>query len=279
MTNAFPNSPDLRRLCLHSITFKGWPLDNLIAASAQAGVGGLTLWRQDFAHEPAAVVGRRVRDAGLEVVSLCRGGFFAHVEANARAQSLDDNRRAMDEAEAAGAPLIVLVCGADPGQPLTESRKQIDEALVQLAPEAEARGLKLGIEPLHPMYADTRSAITSLQEARLAAVRTESLAVGVVVDVYHLWWDLAWREEIQRTGAEGRIFAYHISDWRTPTVDFLNDRGLMGEGCLPLRSLREDVERAGFEGFIEVEIFSHRLWAKPPEVYLQQAVKAYQEHA
>jgi sugar phosphate isomerase/epimerase len=267
----------LDKLCIHTITTKPWNIETA-AAKFAAGVKGITVWRDTLAGRDIAKTGRMIRDHGLSVVSLCRGGFFPASTAEGRAKALDDNRAAIAEAHALGAPLIVLVCGAVPGQPLDESRKQITDGIAALLPDCEATGVKLAIEPLHPMYADSRSAVNTLGQANDMVEQLGSPFVGVAADVYHLWWDPALEREIARCGKLGALFAYHVCDWRTPTVDMLNDRGLMGEGCIPLRKIRGWVEAAGFNGFNEVEVFSTRLWAMDQDEYLARIVQAYKDH-
>lgn len=269
--------PDLSRLCLHTITTKPWSLETAAAKYAAAGVRGITVWRDALAGRDPAAAGRMLRDAGLSVVSLCRGGFFPGLTAAERTRALDENRRAIAEAHGLGAPHVVLVCGAVPGLPLTEARRQIQEAIATLVPECAAAGVKLAIEPLHPMYADSRSAVNTLAQANDMCEALDSPQVGVAVDVYHLWWDPALEAEIARCGRLGKLFAYHICDWRTPTTDLLNDRGLMGEGCIPLRQIRGWVEAAGFSGFNEVEIFSARWWAADQNEFLAAIVRAYRD--
>ena len=268
----------LDRLCIHTITTKPWAIETSAAKFAAAGVKGITVWRDALAGRDIARTGQGLRDHGLAVVSLCRGGFFPAVTATARQAALDDNRRAIAEAHALGAPLVVLVCGAVPGQPLAESRRQISDGIAALLPDCHASGVKLAIEPLHPMYADTRSAVNTLAQANDMVEQLRSPLVGVAVDVYHVWWDPALEAEIARCGRLGALFAYHVCDWRTPTLDLLNDRGLMGEGCIPLRQIRGWVEATGFRGFNEVEVFSTRLWAVDQDEYLQKIVQAYRNH-
>jgi sugar phosphate isomerase/epimerase len=248
--------PDLRRLCVHTITTKPWPVETAAARFAAAGVGGITVWRDALAGRDIPATGRLLRDHGLAVVSLCRGGFFP----------------------GKGAPLLVLVCGAVPGQPLEESRRQILDGIAAVLPDCRAAGVRLAIEPLHPMYADSRSAVNTLAQANDMVEALRSPHVGVAVDVYHLWWDPALENEIARCGRLGALAAFHVCDWRTPTIDLLNDRGLMGEGCIPLRRIRAWVEAAGFRGFNEVEIFSNRLWAGDQDEFLGNIVRAYREH-
>jgi sugar phosphate isomerase/epimerase len=267
--------PDTSRLCLHTITTKPWTIEQAIEPYRLAGVKGITVWRQALAGRNVAQTGQHIREAGLSVVSLCRGGFFPGPDQTARQAAIDDNLRAIDEAAELGAPLIVLVCGAVPGQPLADSRQQIIDGLAAVLPHAAACGVKLGIEPLHPMYADSRSAINTMQQANDMCAEFDSPYVGVVVDVYHLWWDPALETELQRCGRAGRIFAFHVCDWKTPTIDMLNDRGLMGEGCILIAQIRGWVEAAGFDGFNEVEIFSDRHWARDQQTFLAEIKEAY----
>lgn len=269
---------DLTRLCVHTITTKPLALEQAAEAYAAAGVSGITVWRDALEGRDAAASGERLKQHGLRVVSLCRGGFFADIDDAARDAALDDNRRAIDEAAALGAPLVVLVCGAHPGQPLSRSRAQIQRGIEAVLPHAERHGVRLAIEPLHPMYADSRSAINTLAQANDLALAIGSDLVGVAVDVYHLWWDPQLEAEIARCGRAGKLFAFHVCDWKTPTVDLLLDRGLPGEGCIDVRAIRGWVERAGFHGFIEVEIFSKACWEMDQQQLLSRVVEAYRAH-
>jgi sugar phosphate isomerase/epimerase len=269
---------DFSRLCLHTITTKPWSIEEAIPRYAAAGARGVTVWRQSLEGRDIAKVGRDIRSAGLEVVSLCRGGFFPALDTAGRKAAIDDNLKAIDEAVAIGAPLIVLVCGSAPGQSLDVSRRQIADGISAILPRAEAAKVKLAVEPLHPMYADSRSAINTLRQANDLCDRFDSPFLGAAVDVYHIWWDPELEQQIERAGRAGRLLAFHVCDWRTPTEDMLNDRGLMGEGRIDLRRIRAWVERAGFSGFIEVEIFSNRRWATDQAEFLEKIKTAYLRH-
>ena len=263
------------RLCVHTITTKGWGLEEAVEHYAEAGVSGITVWRQWLEGKDPAKAGDLIRSAGLEVVSLCRGGFYPALEEKSREESIEDNKRAIEDAAAMGAPLVVLVCGAIPGQSLVESRKQITDGIAATLPLAEALGVKLGIEPLHPMYADDRSAINTLATANDVCDELNHPLVGIAFDVYHLWWDPELEVQTQRMLGANRMFAYHVCDWMTPTTDLLNDRGLMGEGCIDLLAIRAMVERNGFDGMIEVEVFSNRWWDKPTHEFLKAIKESY----
>jgi sugar phosphate isomerase/epimerase len=267
--------PDTSKLCVHTITTQPWPIEEAIEQFSRMGVKGITVWRQALEGRNPAAVGRQIREAGLVIVSLCRGGFFPAPDKAGRQAAIDDNLRAIDEAAVLGAPLIVLVCGAVPGQPLEVSRRQIQAGIAAILPHAAACNIKLAIEPLHPMYADTRSAINTLRQANDMVETFDSPYVGVAVDVYHLWWDPDLEREIQRCGQANHLFAFHVCDWKSPTEDMLNDRGLMGEGCIPIPQIRGWVEQAGFNGFIEVEIFSTKYWAGDQLAFLRQVQEAY----
>jgi sugar phosphate isomerase/epimerase len=258
------------------MTTKPWSLSDAIAGYTKAGVPAITVWRQHLDPQDPVESGKRLRDSGLAVVSLCRGGFFPGATDAARRKSIDDNRRAIDEAVAIGAPLIVLVCGAVPGMPLAEARRQILYGIAAILPQAEAAGIKLSIEPLHPMYADDRSAVSTLKQANDMVASLGSAHVGVTVDVYHLWWDPDLENEIRRAGK--RILSFHVCDWRTPTRDLLNDRALMGDGCINIRQIRGWVEATGFSGYTEVEIFSQEHWSGNQGRYLERIKKAYWAH-
>ncbi|HRO46994.1 sugar phosphate isomerase/epimerase family protein [Agriterribacter sp.] len=269
----------LSRLCIHTITTKPWPIEEAAKHYAAVGVKGITVWRDALEGRNIRQTGNMLRGDGLSVVSLCRGGFFADTNAEKRKLAIDDNRKAIAEAAELGTQLIVLVCGAHPSQSLEESRKQIRDGIAAVIPDASAAGVKLAIEPLHPMYADTRSAINTLAQANDMAEALHSPWVGVAVDVYHLWWDPELEQEIKRCGQNEHLLAFHICDWKTPTTDMLFDRGLMGEGCIPVKQIRTWVEATGFNGFNEVEIFSNTFWKQDQAQFLKKIIKAYKEHA
>ena len=270
---------NLSQLCIHTITTKPWSIEEAAKNFSVEGVKGITVWRDALANRNIKQSGQLLRDHGLKIVSLCRGGFFPNKEKEKRQVAIEDNLRAIEEAAELGAPLIVLVCGADPSQSLEDSRKQIQEGIETILPQAEAAGIKLAIEPLHPMYADTRSAINTLAQANDMAAQINSPFVGVAVDVYHLWWDSFLEQEIKRCGENKHLFAFHICDWNSPTTDMLNDRGLMGDGCIPVNKIRSWVEATGFNGFYEVEIFSNKYWQHDQSGFLEKIIKAYKENS
>jgi sugar phosphate isomerase/epimerase len=269
---------DYSKLCIHTITNKPWSLAEAVDNYAEAGVKGITVWQNAVPDKNFKAAGNSIRANGLAIISYCRGGFFSDPDAEKRAHAIEENKKMIAEASEIGAPVLVLVCGSSPTQSLKDSRTQIKEGIEALLPMAQNEGVKLAIEPLHPMYADNRSAINTLGQANDLAEYFNSPWIGVAVDVYHLWWDPDLEKEIARCGRNDNLLAYHICDWKIPTTDLLLDRGLMGEGCIPLKRIKKWVESAGFEGYHEVEIFSSHYWQMDQGKFLEQITEAYEKH-
>jgi len=266
------------RLGIHTMTLKSWSLAETCQALSAAEVPAITLWRQAVEPVGSRDARRMVEDAGLRITSLCRGGFFPAADAAGRQAAVDENLRVIDEAAELGAPAVVLVCGAVPGQSMHTSRHQIAEGIAAVLPHARDCGVKLSIEPLHPIYAADRSAVNTMAQARRLCEELNApgeTLVGIAADVYHIWWDDALEDEISRAGEAGLLHAFHICDWKVEQSDPLNDRGLMGEGVIDIRQIHTWMTRAGFAGDCEVEIFSTRHWAKDPAVFLREILAAY----
>lgn len=263
-------SVNLERLSLNQVTINRWSLAQAVDGCARHGVRWIGLWRDKVAEHGLQASARRVREAGLQVSSLCRGGFFSADGA------AEDNRRAVEEAAALEAPLLVLVCGPAPDRDLDAARAHVCEGIATLVPIAAQAGVRLGIEPLHPMFAGDRSVVVTLAEALDLAELFPPESVGVVVDVYHVWWDPDVWAQIRRAGQ--RIAGFHVSDWLAPPPDHLLGRGLMGDGVIRIRELREEVEAAGYDGPVEVEIFNQALWDLPGDRALKLVKRRFREH-
>jgi sugar phosphate isomerase/epimerase len=201
--------------------------------------------------------------------------MFPAATAEERRQRVEDNLRAIDEAAAVGADLLVLVNGPAPDRDIDGARQMVVDGIGEIAAHAAQCGVRLGVEPLHPMFAADRSVVVTLGQANDIAGQFDPRWVGVVVDVYHVWWDPQVYAEIARAGE--RIFAFHVSDWIVPTPDMLMGRGMMGDGVIEIRRLRTAVEAAGYRGPIEVEIFNEALWARPVDEVVGLVARSYLE--
>jgi sugar phosphate isomerase/epimerase len=268
-------SADHRWLSINTATVRRqrgqeWPLLQILEACAARGIRAVSPWRDQVGQAGLAATCRAVKAHGLELSGYCRGGMFTYADCAQHEAVRDDNRRALDEACELGAACLVLVVGGLPGalaghalhKDLDSARQQVAEGVQLLLDDARERGMPLAIEPLHPMYAADRACINTLEQALDLCDLLDpqhSGALGVAVDVYHLWWDPKLAAQIERAGAS-RLLALHVCDWLTPTTDLLNDRGMMGDGVIDIPRIRGWMEAQGFAGYAEVEIFSSAHW-------------------
>lgn len=257
---------DLARLSLNQATTQYWAMAETIDGCAAAGIQWIGLWRDKLQALGVSETARRLRSAQIRVSSLCRGGYFPAATAEERRARIDDNRRAIDEAAEVGADVLVLVSGPAADRDLDGARQMVEDGICAVLPHAAERGMRLALEPLHPMFAGDRSVVVTLAQANDMVERINAPNLGVAVDVYHVWWDPYVYTEIHR--ARGRILGFHVSDWLVPPPDHLLGRGLMGDGVIELRRLREAIDAAGYNGPIEVEIFNQRVWDTPGEQVL-----------
>ncbi|MFI9384899.1 sugar phosphate isomerase/epimerase family protein [Kutzneria sp. NPDC052558] len=272
---------DLARLSVNSETIKQWSVEELVAGCVDLGVPNVALWRAPVAEYGLERTARLVRDAGLKVTSLCRGGFYTVAAPVARKAALDDNRRAIDEAAELNCPVLVLVSGGlgDGDRDLAGARQRVADALGELAPYAGERGVTLAIEPLHPMFCSDRCVVSTLAQAIDLALPFPAEQVGVVVDTYHCWWDPELNAQVQRAGATGRLALFQVADWTTPLPEgVLLGRGQLGDGHVPLREIRELVDATGHGGPVEVEIFNPGLWTRRGVEVLAEVVQRYRDH-
>lgn len=267
------------RLSLNQYTTFSWNVEEAAKGCQRAGLSWIGLWRDKVAEYGLENSARVVLESGLKVSSLCRGGMFPADNAIERQKRIDDNRRAIDEAATLGTDTLVLVCGGLPNNDLAAARQMVYDGIAAVIPYAQERGIKLGIEPLHPMYCADRNVIVTLGQANDFALQLNAACpeyqtpVGVVIDAFHVWWDPQVFTEIQR--AKGIIFGFHVCDWITPLPDVLKGRGMMGDGWIELRKLREAVDQAGYKAPIEVEIFNETIWEMPPDEVLELMKERY----
>lgn len=275
-------SNGLERFSINQMTVKQLSMPELVAGCVELGITGVGLWREPVAEHGLDATAKLVRDAGLSVTTLCRGGFFTAIDPTERAAALADNRKAIDEAATLGTDTLVLVSGGLPAgsKDLHGARERIADALSELGPYAASNGVRLAIEPLHPMFASDRCVVSTLSQALDIAERFPADQVGVTVDTYHIWWDDTAPAAIARAGASGRIHTFQLADWITPLPQgVLTGRGQIGDGAIDMREWKSYVETAGYTGPIEVELFNDELWAGDGRALLAQTAQRFVEHA
>ncbi|MER5381730.1 sugar phosphate isomerase/epimerase family protein [Streptomyces sp. NPDC002688] len=271
----------LARFSVNQMTVKQLSMPELVEACGEMGIPGVGLWREPVRSYGLDATAKLVHDAGLSVTTLCRGGFLTAIDPGERQRALDDNRAAVDEAATLGTDTLVLVSGGLPSgsKDLRGARERIADALAELGLYAASRGVRLAIEPLHPMYAADRCVVSTLAQALDLAERFPADQVGVTVDTYHLWWDDTAPAQIARAGAGGRIHSFQLADWTTPLPEgVLNGRGQLGDGSVDFRVWRDLVEAAGYTGPIEVELFNEELWARDGREVLAETAARFVEH-
>ena len=276
-----PSLADPKRLSLNTATTRGrWGLAEAIEGCARHGIAGIAPWRDLLADMGVDKAARAIRAHGLTVTGLCRGGMFPAASARARKLAIEDNLRAIDDARTLDAQCLVLVVGGMPegSRDLEGAREQVHDGIAAILPHAKAAHIPLAIEPLHPMYAADRACVNTLSQALDlcdSLDRRQTGALGVAVDVYHVWWDPDLEAQIERAGRK-RLLAYHICDWLVPTKDLLMDRGMMGDGVIDLKRIRGSMVEAGYSGFHEVEIFSkENWWKRDPDDVLRMCKARY----
>jgi sugar phosphate isomerase/epimerase len=264
---------DIQRLSLNQATVQNWSVKEAVEGCVRHGIPSIALWRHKIQETGLQQSVQLVREAGLHVSSVCRGGMFVAPTADERRERIADNFRAVDEARELDADSLVMVVGASTEVPIADARQMVADGLEELVPYARAQGVKIGLEPLHPMYAGDRSVLNTIDQSLAMASPYSPEDVGLILDVFHIWWDPAVFEQIQR--ASGRIFGFHACDWLVPLPDVLLGRGVMGDGVIDNRALRLAVDAAGYCGPIEVEVFNQTLWDTPGDDVLKKVVERF----
>jgi len=284
--------PCADRLSLNTATCKGYTLAECVASATKAGLGAVGPWRDRVQEVGAQTAAKIIADAGLRVSSLCRGGFITARDDGTATKALADNWLAIDEAAILGAKELVMVVGGLPAafelmsmnhtsadttdKNLMAARQRVADRIGQLVPYAADKGVRLALEPMHPLFTADRGVLTTLRQSLDIAADHAADAVGVVVDTYHVWWDPDLESSIARAGREGRISSYQICDWTLPLAsDTLNSRGFPGDGYIDFPTITRWVADAGYTGDIEVEIFNEDIWALPAAETVRTMVERY----
>jgi sugar phosphate isomerase/epimerase len=261
-----------RRLCAINTATLGFqsPIGEVIEAVARAGFGGIAPWRREVEGQDVAAIARQIRDAQLTVSGYCRSTYIPAATRGEFDANVEANRKAIADAGVLGARSFVMVVGGLPAgsKDIAAARAQVQEAAGLLAEHGKRHGVRIALEPLHPVYAAERSCLSLLSEALAMCEAVEGVSadpwLGTCIDVYHTWWDPNVKRDIARAGAARRILGFHVCDWLVPTVDVLNDRGMMGDGVIDVPEFRRSIEGAGYAGLVEVEIFSAGNWWRRP---------------
>jgi sugar phosphate isomerase/epimerase len=249
------------RLNIHQVTLMECTFRESIECLARHGITETAVWRAKLDEVGLPDALSILNDNGVSVASLCAGGFTADIAAADPDPVLDDNRRWLEEAAALGARSLVTITGGlrDGERDLAAARERAVAGLDRLVPHARAAGVKLALEPLHPMVCGYRSVISTVAEALdVLDMLDADDVLGVAVDSYAVWWEADLQGQIRRAGP--RLLNLHVSDWLRETKSVRFDRGMPGDGVIDNRSIRSWAEAAGYRGRVEVEIFCETYW-------------------
>ncbi len=270
---------DENLLCIHHVTvLQQWSLKQLIDGLARHRVNAIGVWRDKLRECGLAEAARMLKGQGLTVTALGAAGLLTSPDPVEDRRARDDVRLAIDEAAAIGARCLIFVAGGIDARDknLDGARARALAGLADLAPHARAAGVRIALEPLHPMVCASRSVLSSLGLANdwCDALAAEDV-FGIAVDTYAVWWDPDLEAQIARAGR--RVCGFHVSDWLADTRDLRLDRGMMGDGVIDIPGIRRWVEAAGYKGHREVEIFSARdWWTRDPDEVIRVAKERYQ---
>ena len=266
----------IERLAMNQATVPSWTAAEVIDGCARAGYAAVGLWRDRVSESGPSQLARRARAAGVQISSLCRGGWFCAADELGRRARMEDNFRAVEEAETLGAMALVLVCGPAMDKDLQAGRRQVAEAIAELAEFAAPSKVPLAIEPMHPLYCGDRSVVVTLGQALRLASAAHAGRVGLMIDSYHVWWDPELDAGLSAAG--DRVLGLQLADWIAPPPDPLNGRGMLGEGTIDLRRFCAAIDATGYRGPIEVEIFNPQVWAVEPDKTLQVVADRYRKY-
>lgn len=258
----------------HATFRKAWRFDAFVEACAAAGMRRVSIWGNEVAAIGLEAARSRLRDSGMRAFGYNRAGPLLADTPGKRQSLLDEAKAEIDRAAELGADHILLFPGGIPdgAKGLEAARSQTGEACAILNDHARDCGIALALEPLHPMLAGDRTALCTMAEANRLCDRLGPNA-GIVIDSHHVWWDAELEAQTALAGSKGRILGFHVNDWLVPTRHLLTDRGMMGDGVIDLAGMWATVQRAGYDGPIEVEIFSEHWWAQDPDAVLALALE------
>ncbi|NND50296.1 MAG: sugar phosphate isomerase/epimerase [Rhizobiales bacterium] len=270
----------IEKLAMHQGTTPYWSFKQAVDGYARHGFRAITVKRDKLNEHGLAAGAKLIADAGLEVIGLSGISPMTASDPAKRAAQLEDNKRAIDDAAAVGAGFVVVIGGPMPegSRDMAATRALMSDMMAELLPYATERNVQLGLEPITPMAAGE---ISSVNTMAMANDMCEALGpgTGLVVDLYHVWWDPNLRAELERSGRGPGLLAFHVCDWRVPTRDRFQDRAMMGDGIINIPEIEGWMRDAGFDGWNEIEIFSAEdWWKRDPDEFLTTCVERYKTH-
>lgn len=250
----------MRKLAVSEVTTHQWTFGEDVTHYVRAGLDGIGVWRDkldQFGQDQGLAL---LENSGLQVANLVDAGYFLSKTRSQTRRAIEDVIEAIQLAQALKTDCLLIVTG-DVGsfhRTLDQARQIVIGAFKELAPVAQAAGVRLAIEPIHQRY----GGYTFLHDipATLDIVdAVGSPAVGLFFDTDHLYESPNLFKDIEIAG--DRIFCVHINDMPAQPGPGI-DRKVLGDGIIPLKEIFSAIDATGYQGFYDVEIMSDDVWSR-----------------
>jgi len=248
----------MAKLAVSEMTTYRWSFEEDVQNYVKLGIGGIGVWRQklsDFGEEKAAEL---LDESGLHVSSLLWAGGFTGSDGRSYRDSVHDARDAIRLAGRLHADCVLVYSGARAGHTHNHARRLFRSAIAELLPFAGEFGVRLAIEPMHAGCAAEWTFLTSLEPTLELLDELCDPALTLAFDTYHLAQDAGVVELLP--DIVSRIGIVHLGDSREPPQGEQN-RCRLGDGNLPLPAIVSLLQRAGYDGYFEVELMGEEIEA------------------
>ncbi|MCG6121519.1 MAG: sugar phosphate isomerase/epimerase [Microvirga sp.] len=245
----------------------GYPVADFAAAAKSAGADAIGFTVAALDAEGPEGLARIAGEHGLDISTLNSAGYFTWTDPErARAQERE-NLRLVEAAARMGAHRLVVITGGTggAGQSLETARARIVDGLSALSHRAQAHGVRLALEPIHPVDTIAKGCVNAIRDAVELCERLPAL--DLIVDLYHSAWDPdVWRlDEV----APGRVPVVQVCNWFEPGVDAKPERDLPAQGLMDVAGWLAALGAGGYRGYVEMEMFDRHRRGRPVEALLE----------
>jgi len=264
----------LARLAIHQSTTQCWSLPDAVAGYEQAGAAGIGVSLQKL-----EAIGREravplLHQSPLRVTSLGWAGGFTGDHDQTFHDAVEEAIDAVLLASAIGAESVHVLSGTAGGHIQSHARRLLTDGLKELTGVARQANVRLDVQPMHRIFEREWSFLYGIDQTLEILSRFSPDEVGLAFGTYHFWEEERLLDRLHELMPW--IGSVQLSDWRDPPrCD--NDRLLPGDGVIPLDEIVGEIERCGYHGCYEMEVWSRDLWKREPHGLIQQAVERFRK--